>query len=181
MQKNTKIILVIVLIILIAILLILVKQAKTPFVNKNIQITNFEECVAAGNPIMESYPQQCRANNQTFVQNIGNELAKTDLIRIDNPRPNQRITSPLKITGQAIGYWFFEGDFPARLYDANKKEIAAVPVRAIGEWMTEDFVKFAAELIFTKPNTATGTLILTKDNPSGLPANDDQLRIPVKF
>lgn len=33
-------------------------------------ITNFEECAAAGNPIMESYPRQCRANSQTFVEQI---------------------------------------------------------------------------------------------------------------
>ena len=31
-------------------------------------ITNFEECVAAGNPVMESYPRQCRAGGRTFVE-----------------------------------------------------------------------------------------------------------------
>jgi hypothetical protein len=30
-------------------------------------ITNFDECVAAGNPVMESYPEQCAADGQTFV------------------------------------------------------------------------------------------------------------------
>lgn len=30
-------------------------------------INSFEECVAAGNPVMESYPRQCRAGNRTFV------------------------------------------------------------------------------------------------------------------
>ncbi len=33
-------------------------------------ITSFEECVEAGNPIMESYPRQCQANGQTFVEDI---------------------------------------------------------------------------------------------------------------
>ena len=34
-------------------------------------ITNFEECVAAGNPIMESYPEQCRtADGRVFVHDI---------------------------------------------------------------------------------------------------------------
>lgn len=41
-------------------------------------ITNFEECAAAGNPIMESYPPQCRTKDgRLFVQDIppqtGNE------------------------------------------------------------------------------------------------------------
>lgn len=34
------------------------------------KITNFEECVAAGNPIMESYPPRCSANGQNFTQEI---------------------------------------------------------------------------------------------------------------
>lgn len=37
-------------------------------------ITNFEECVAAGNPVMESYPRQCSANGETFVEEIEEEI-----------------------------------------------------------------------------------------------------------
>gem|GEM_PF-1077791 len=33
--------------------------------------TTFEECVAAGNPVMESYPRQCRDGNNTFVEDVG--------------------------------------------------------------------------------------------------------------
>lgn len=44
------------------------KQAST-------EITNFEQCAAAGNPIMESYPEQCSANGKTFV----NEKQKAPL------------------------------------------------------------------------------------------------------
>jgi len=35
-----------------------------------MKITNFKECAAAGNPIMESYPRQCRADGKTFVEVI---------------------------------------------------------------------------------------------------------------
>jgi hypothetical protein len=34
------------------------------------KITNFEECVNAGNPVMESYPRQCKADGNTFVEKI---------------------------------------------------------------------------------------------------------------
>ncbi|MBN2306979.1 hypothetical protein JXD20_03260 [Candidatus Peregrinibacteria bacterium] len=34
------------------------------------EVTNFEECVAAGNPVMESYPRQCRHGDQTFTEDI---------------------------------------------------------------------------------------------------------------
>lgn len=34
-------------------------------------ITNFEECAAAGNPVMESYPRQCRsADGRLFVEDV---------------------------------------------------------------------------------------------------------------
>jgi len=34
-------------------------------------ITNFEECAAAGNPIMESYPEQCRTSDgRLFVREV---------------------------------------------------------------------------------------------------------------
>jgi hypothetical protein len=32
------------------------------------KVANFEECVAAGNPVMESYPRQCRHGGKTFVE-----------------------------------------------------------------------------------------------------------------
>lgn len=34
------------------------------------EINSFEDCVAAGNPIMESYPRQCSDNGQTFVEEV---------------------------------------------------------------------------------------------------------------
>lgn len=33
-------------------------------------IDSFEDCAAAGNPIMESYPARCSANGQTFTEDI---------------------------------------------------------------------------------------------------------------
>ena len=37
------------------------------------QITNFQECIDAGNPVMESYPRQCRAGDRTFTEEIDNQ------------------------------------------------------------------------------------------------------------
>jgi hypothetical protein len=31
-------------------------------------ISSFEECVAQGNPVLESYPRQCTADGKTFVE-----------------------------------------------------------------------------------------------------------------
>lgn len=42
------------LIILLGIIWWIFQIAEEP------RVTNFEECVRAGNPVMESYPRQCR-------------------------------------------------------------------------------------------------------------------------
>jgi len=147
-----------------------------------VSITTFEECTVAGNPVMESYPRQCRAGGQTFTESVGNELEKTDLIRINTPRPNQTISSPLTITGEARGNWYFEASFPIVLTDWDGKIIAKGIARAKSDWMTTDFVPFEATLTFTVDKNAyrnKGSLILRKDNPSGLPQNDDALEIPI--
>jgi len=154
-----------------------------PWQNRPLmQVSNFNECASLGNPVMESYPRQCRTSNgKTFVEDVGNELEKLDLIRVSTPRPNQEITSPLVIEGEARGMWFFEASFPVRVLDADGNELGVVPAQAQGEWMTTEFVPFKASLIFQKPETQTGTVIFEKDNPSGLPKNADELRMPVKF
>jgi hypothetical protein len=155
---------------------------STPDTATPAAITSFDACVAAGYPVMESYPEKCAVpGGKTFTRDIGNELEKQDLIKISAPRPNTNVASPLTITGEARGTWYFEASFPVKLLDANGKVLAAGPAQAQSDWMTTNFVPFKVTLTFTAPTTATGTLILEKDNPSGLPQNDDSLRVPVRF
>lgn len=116
-----------------------------------------------------------------YAEDIGNELKKQDLIKITNPRPNQTIESPLSIEGEARGFWFFEASFPIKLYDGKGNMLGVAIAQAQDEWMTEDFVPFRANLEFSFSTTQKGTLVLEKDNPSGLPENADELRIPVIF
>lgn len=144
-------------------------------------ITSFDECVAAGFPVMESYPPQCRADGKTFTQDIGNEIKLSDLIMVDNPRPNQVVKSPLLITGRARGQWFFEASAPVRIIDEGGKVLAEKFVEAKGEWMTEEFVDFEGEISFNSAGAVKGTLVLQNDNPSDLPENAKELRIPIRF
>lgn len=105
-------------------------------------------------------------------------------ITVTSPNPGEAVTSPLTIEGSARGFWFFEATFPVVLTNWDGLIIAEGFATAEGEWMTEDFVPFSAELTFTTPeNTPSnrGTLILQKANPSGLPENDDAIEIPIVF
>lgn len=107
--------------------------------------------------------------------------ARSDLIALRTPQPNGILRSPLTLEGSARGPWFFEASFPVYLVDADGDTIAVGPATAEGEWMTEAFVPFTATLTFTPPAAETGTLILAKNNPSGLPEHEAELRIPIRF
>lgn len=146
-----------------------------------VMINNFEECVAAGNPVMESYPRQCRVGNQTFTEDIGNKLEKENLIQVARPGVLELVENPITIEGQARGFWFFEASFPVKLIDVNGKILGTGVAQAKSDWMTEDFVPFQAELKYAAEEDGSGRLILMRDNPSGLPENDDSLEIPVRY
>lgn len=120
----------------------------------------------------------------TSTTPIVNATSTSNLIRVTSPLPNQQIQSPLVVTGEARGSWFFEASFPVVLTDWDGKIIAQGVAQAEGEWMTNNFVPFKATIPFAvDPNVYInrGSLILRKDNPSGLPQNDNALEIPITF
>ncbi|MEK7135203.1 MAG: Gmad2 immunoglobulin-like domain-containing protein [Patescibacteria group bacterium] len=106
---------------------------------------------------------------------------RSDLIRVTFPQANVSVRSPLTVTGQARGNWYFEASFPVRVLDANNKLLGTGIAEAQGDWMTTEFVPFSTIISFASSTTATGTLVLEKDNPSGLPEHDNSLRIPIRF
>ncbi len=124
--------------------------------------------------------------------------AKEDLIVVDSPARDSTIVSPVTIAGKARGSWYFEASFPIMIVDWDGRIIGQGVAQAQGDWMTENFVPFTATISFavasdTLPDPAgltggqqastyhRGAIILKKDNPSGLPANDDSLEVPVLF
>ena len=181
MNKNT------ILFILILALVVLVGAVAYFAANKTTEapavvIDSFDLCVASGYPVMESYPRQCRTpDGKNLAEDIGNEIEKTDMIKIDNPRPNQTVQSPLLIEGEARGNWYFEASFPIKLFDDDGNLLVIGIAQAQSDWMATDFVPFKVELNFAHPATREGTLVLKKNNPSGLPEHADELRVPVKF
>lgn len=108
------------------------------------------------------------------------EVSPSGLIRVTNPRADQVVQSPLTVMGEARGYWFFEASFPVKLLDKDGNLLALGVTQAKSDWMTEDFVPFEVTLIFVAPLAReSGTLVLMRDNPSGLPENDESFSIPV--
>lgn len=114
--------------------------------------------------------------------------SEAEFFRNLNIRPGQTISSPLSLTGEARGYWFFEGDFPIVLVNWNGLIIGEGLAQAQSDWMTVDFVPFVAEIRFTKPTNPTnqdyarrGAIIFQKSNPSGLSTHDSAYELPINF
>ncbi len=106
---------------------------------------------------------------------------KENLIQVEHPQPFAKVQSPLAVIGKARGFWYFEASFPIKLLDVQGNVMASAVAQAEGDWMTTEFVPFRATLTFDTPLSTVGTLVLEKDNPSGLPEHADELQIPVVF
>ena len=102
-------------------------------------------------------------------------------IHVIAPQWNGSVATPITITGEARGSWFFEGSFPVRVKDEAGTILGSGIAHANGEWMTDAFVPFTASVDFSSAVDQKGSLVFEKDNPSGLPANDASISIPVQL
>lgn len=150
--------------------------------DSKITISSFEECANAGLPIMESYPRQCAASGKTFVEElpfITYINASADRIMINTPAPAATVEPEFSITGSARGNWFFEASFPIEILDMANNVITTTIAQAQTDWMTEDFVPFQVNVSITNGYTGPATVVLKRDNASGLPEHDASASFPI--
>lgn len=95
------------------------------------------------------------------------------------PKANESVPKKFTLTGKAPGNWFFEASAPFMIQAEDGSKIAQGITTAQGEWMTTELVEFKAEVSINPAYSGPATLVLLKDNPSGLPENEDSLEIPI--
>ena len=134
-----------------------------------------------GEPVDSSNQNATSTPGENGGEEITEEPVLNSMVRVASPAVGATVVSPLSISGEARGGWYFEASFPVKILDANGAVLGEHYAQAQGDWMTENFVPFTSTLSFRTPTTQTGTLVLQKDNPSGLPENDAEVRIPVRF
>jgi len=100
-------------------------------------------------------------------------------VEVDSPKPNEKVGKTFSVSGKAPGPWFFEATFPIQVRDKDDAVIGRSHANAQGDWMTEGQVKFTATVNINGDYSGPATLVLLRDNPSGLPENDDALEIPI--
>ncbi|MFZ2523190.1 MAG: Gmad2 immunoglobulin-like domain-containing protein [Minisyncoccia bacterium] len=147
-------------------------------------IMNFEDCVMAGNIVMESYPRQCRTQDgRTFAEEIKKNItyvnSSSNDIQVDLPFPGAVTGKNFSIIGKARGTWYFEASFPVEVLDKDGKILFVAPAQAQSDWMTENFVNFKIDIVIPEQYIGPGTIVLKKDNPSGDSSKDASISIPI--
>jgi hypothetical protein len=116
------------------------------------------------------------------------EIEEVADILIYGPATGSVVSSPLNLSGEAKGTWYFEASAPVEILDWQGVVIAQSFVTAQGDWMTIDFVPFTGTVNFTSPYSPgdpvawkQGSIVFKKDNPSGETQNDAQVIVPIQF
>ncbi len=99
-------------------------------------------------------------------------------VRVTSPKSGASVPKTFVVSGSAPGNWFFEASFPIQVRDNENSKIGQAIAQAQGDWMTTDLVPFTATITVSN-YSGPATLVLLRDNPSGLPENDDALEIPI--
>ncbi|MBP9758019.1 MAG: hypothetical protein KBD06_05445 [Candidatus Pacebacteria bacterium] len=128
-------------------------------------------------PVSTSTPQQPVTAPVTTVPDPNAPLSER--VIVTTPLPNTSVGATFVVKGNAPGNWFFEADFPIQVRDKDGNVIARTFASALGEWMTTEQVGFSSTIIVEGGYKGPATLILVKNNPSGLPEHDDAVEIPI--
>ena len=98
---------------------------------------------------------------------------------VTSPKANSTVGNIFVVSGSAPGPWYFEASFPIKIVDKDNNFIGQGIAQAQGEWMTTDLVTFTATVTLDGTYSGPATVVLLRDNPSGMPENDDSVSIPV--
>jgi hypothetical protein len=105
--------------------------------------------------------------------------ASGDIVLVDLPFPNAVVGKKFSVIGKARGPWYFEASFPVMLLDKDGNILAEAVAQAEGEWMTNEFVPFKADLEVPASYIGSAALVLKKDNPSGMAEHDASVSFPI--
>ncbi len=100
-------------------------------------------------------------------------------VRVESPKEGTTVGVTFKVLGEAPGNWYFEASFPIQVRDGEGNVIGRGIAQSKSDWMTTAQVPFAASITIKEGYHGPATLILLKDNPSGLPEHDDSVSFDI--
>jgi len=164
MSKKNIIILSLILILLV--FFVFLKKDEDTWMCKN------GKWIKHGNPSALMPTTECNIKEKTEQPTlILNDFNEGDLLKTGDI-----------LSGKIKDSFFFEGSFPIRVEDIKGQILGISLAKSTTEWMTTDYVEFTTDKIdFDKSGNNEGYIIFKKDNPSGLPENDREIKLKVKF
>ncbi len=111
----------------------------------------------------------------------GNDTVKpfvSENVIVTSPLPNETVPRTFRVAGQARGHWFFEASFPLQVRDPDNNNVGGGIAMTSDNWMTTEFVPFEGK-VMVENYSGPARLVLLKDNPSGLPENEDSVEFPI--
>ncbi len=140
--------------------------------------TDFAEC-ARLYPVNRSLPRTCTTRTGTlFTEDLGNQLEVRAYVSVSTPRPNDTISSPIHIKGEARGDWYSDDVLiPVEIRSANGEVIGHGTVETKQFTGSLKMQAFEGTVSFETPRFGhSGTVVLYNKNNTR-----DRLVIPVGF
>lgn len=147
------------------------------------EIKSFEDCAEAGNLVVETKPRECHTKGKQVFLEVYNGSILVDVIKVTVPKANQLVKSPFKLSGEAVGGWYYNEQLMARLEDDNGKILFTKPLKALESTKTDNYVPFVAAITFVRAEAETpkGKLIIERTNTAFSDGELGPLVIPVEF
>lgn len=158
-KASTAVIILLLVIVGLLVWMLFVKQAEAPSI-----------------PATKTTPSNTK--NLTDTTSTASPVLH-ERVSVTYPKPNANVPKKFRVTGEAPGNWFFEASAPVMVRTPDGDKVAQSTAQTDGDWMTTKQVKFHADVTINPAYSGAATLVLLKDNPSGLPENDDSLEIPI--
>ncbi|HEY4521506.1 MAG TPA: Gmad2 immunoglobulin-like domain-containing protein [Candidatus Paceibacterota bacterium] len=147
-----------------------------------VVMTGFLIALPSSKPSPEIVAATSTADEETPPSSVDEAPSSQPLSRsvvVTTPQQKQHVGRNFTVAGVAPGPWFFEAQFPMQVRDMEGSVVGRATATAQGEWMTEELVTFTAMMHIDATFHGEAILILMKDNPSGMPENDDAIEVPV--
>ncbi len=163
--------------VLLAILLILIAGLAIygTYNWQHNKVNTLDKQVTSLNTQLNLLKNQIQQPGYTYTSQKGVKII------IYTPLKNSIVASPIAVVGEVPGNWSFEASFPVQLKDSSGNVIVQTPAQVLGSWQTDQLVPFSVKLIYSGEQSGSGTIVLQKDNPSGLASNSDSVIIPIKY
>jgi|GEM_PF-3233969 len=129
-------------------------------------ITTFEECAAAGNLVVDTIPRECHTKNKQVYVEIYNGVQLKDVITVTEPVADAKVSSPFKLTGQAVGGWYNNDILNVKLVDEHDNVLFNKQIKAVSSTQTDAMVPFTSAVEYDATEAAKARLIIERTNPS---------------